>query len=40
MKQFMNIKHGWLVPKTNVKTDGKVLESPVLDGVGLWVENK
>ena len=30
----------WIPKNTMPKTDAKVYESPVLDGVGIWVENK
>lgn len=30
----------WIPKETMPKTDAKVYESPVLDGVGLWVENR
>ena len=30
----------WIPKDEMPKTDGKVYESPALDGVGIWVENK
>ncbi|MDX1595752.1 MAG: inositol-3-phosphate synthase [Nitrosopumilaceae archaeon] len=30
----------WIPKETMPKTDAKVYESPILDGVGLWVENR
>ena len=30
----------WIPKEEMPKTDGKVYESPELDGVGIWVENK
>ena len=30
----------WIPKDEMPKTDAKVFESPVLDGVGLWVENR
>jgi len=30
----------WIPKNEMPKTDAKVFESPILDGVGIWVENR